>query len=46
MNDNLIDGLEQARELLKDKVPVIFAWEAIKAVERAIEYMLSERKEE
>ena len=39
MNDNLIDDLEKARELLKNKVPVVEAWHAIKALEHVLEYM-------
>lgn len=32
----MLNGLQEAQELLSDRVPVIFAWDAIKAVKAAL----------
>lgn len=35
----LIDGLQEAQQLLSNHVPVIIAWYAIKAVKAALEVL-------
>ena len=35
----IIIGLQEAQELLSDRVPVIFAWDAIKAVKAALQVL-------
>ena len=34
--DELLDGLKEAKELLSDRLPVLDAWVAVKAVAEAI----------
>lgn len=34
--EDVMDGLKEALKILMDKVPVIDAWEAIKAVQAAL----------
>ena len=36
---SMIDGLQEAQELLADCVPVVLAWDAIKAVRAAVELL-------
>ena len=40
---SMIDGLQEAHRLLLNRVPVILAWDAIKAVKMAVE-MLKENE--
>lgn len=35
-NDELMTGLEEAMKILRERVPVMVAWEAIKAVKAAL----------
>ena len=42
-NEELIRGLKEARKLLAERVPVILAWAAVKALDEAIRRM--ERKQ-
>lgn len=36
----MLNGLQEAQELLSDRVPVIFAWDAIKAVKEAVKILM------
>ena len=42
-NEELIRGLQEARKLLAERVPVILSWTAVKALDEAIRRM--ERKQ-
>ena len=37
--EKILEGLEKAKQVLMDKVPVLDAWDAIKAVTAAIGWM-------
>ena len=38
-NKELLNGLKEARKLLAEKVPVILAWTAVKALDEVIRQM-------
>ena len=38
-DDELLKGLKEARELMAEKLPVIIAWDAVKALDEAIRRM-------
>ena len=40
-----LEGLKEARELIAGRIPVIIAWQAVKALDEAIKKMAEEQAE-
>ena len=44
-NEELIRGLKEARKLLAERVPVLLAWKAVKALDEVIRRMDGKKAE-